>query len=77
MIITDPMKQAVFIFLGAGLIGIGCSNDNEAEPSTDPKPLPGGGTMVVSSIGQYPTNPSSKSAVACGANATHIVNPIA
>ena len=40
------MKQAVFIFLSAGLIGIGCSNDNEAEPSTDPKPLPGGGTAA-------------------------------
>ena len=36
------MKQAVFIFLSAGLIGSGCSNE-KAEAPVDPKPLPGGG----------------------------------
>jgi len=32
------MKQAAFIFLSAGLIGIGCSKEDEAEALADPKP---------------------------------------
>jgi len=37
------MRQAVFIFLSAGLIGFGCSNEKKAEVPVNPKPLPGGG----------------------------------